>query len=242
MTVQTLGSSNTVKPGGTVQFAIWVWLTSGKGGTATIGVDASPSRVNPTFSVCQPAGGATCSVSGLKAGQHVQAQAKLTANKDLAGRDITLTVTASSRQASNTASATDKIKVEPKPAPKHHHSSPSPTPTANAGDGGGLPGGTVPGETIPGITVPGVSNPTGSLGSEFPQVSPSPEVSPTTSPNHHQRSVTVTDISAGLPLDVRLIGGQVIGLAILAAAVTIAVARLSLRRQPARHSDDSTGS
>jgi hypothetical protein len=237
MTVQTLGSSNTVKPGGTVQFAIWVWLTSSKGGTATIGVDASPSRVNPTFSVCQPAGGATCSVSGLKAAHHVQAQAKLTANKDLAGRDITLTVTASSRQASNTASATDKIKVESKPAPKHHHSSPSPTPTANAGDGGNLPD-----TNVPGITIPGVSNPTGSLGSDFPQVSPSPEVSPTTSPNHHQRSVTVTDISAGLPLDVRLIGGQVIGLAILAAAVTIAVARLSLRRQPARHSDDSTGS
>jgi hypothetical protein len=30
----------------------------------------------------------------------------------------------------------------------------------------------------------------------------------------------------------RLIGGQIIGLAALAAAVTIAVARLSLRRQP----------
>jgi len=49
----------------------------------------------------------------------------------------------------------------------------------------------------------------------------------------------VTNLSAGLPLDVRLIGGQAIGLAILAAAVTIAVARLSLRRQPARHGDDS---
>jgi hypothetical protein len=50
------------------------------------------------------------------------------------------------------------------------------------------------------------------------------------------------DLSAGLPLDVRLIGGQIIGLAVLAAAVTIAVARLSLRRQPAKHSEDSTGS
>jgi len=54
--------------------------------------------------------------------------------------------------------------------------------------------------------------------------------------------VEVTDLSAGLPLDVRLIGGQVVGLAILAAAITIAVARLSLRRQPARHSDDGSGS
>ena len=49
-------------------------------------------------------------------------------------------------------------------------------------------------------------------------------------------------MSAGLPLDVRLIGGQIIGLAVLAAAVTIAVARLSLRRQPPKHGEDNTGS
>jgi hypothetical protein len=40
---------------------------------------------------------------------------------------------------------------------------------------------------------------------------------------------------------VRLIGGQVIGLAVLAAAVTIAVARLSLRRQPQPPSKDGPG-
>jgi len=225
-----------VKPGGTVQFAIWVWLTSGKGGTATIGVDASPSSVKPTFSVCQPTGGATCSVSGLKAGHHVEAQAELTAAKDLAGHDITLTVTATSHQASNTASATDKITVS-KSANKH---SPSPSPTPTTPNAGG--GGTLPPANIPGVTNPGVSNPAGNLGSDFPQVSPSPNVSPTTPHSHHQHQVEVTDLSVGLPLDVRLIGGQVIGLAILAAAITIAVARLSLRKQPARHSDDSSGS
>jgi hypothetical protein len=40
---------------------------------------------------------------------------------------------------------------------------------------------------------------------------------------------------------VRLIGGQVIGLAVLAAAVTIAVARLSLRRQPQPPDEDGPG-
>jgi hypothetical protein len=40
---------------------------------------------------------------------------------------------------------------------------------------------------------------------------------------------------------VRLIGGQVIGLAVLAAAVTIAVARLSLRRQPQPPGKDGPG-
>jgi hypothetical protein len=99
---------------------------------------------------------------------------------------------------------------------------------------------------VPGITNPGVGvsnpNPAGNLGSDFPQVSPSPNAAPSASESQHQHPVEVTDLSAGLPLDVRLIGGQVVGLAILAAAITIAVARLSLRRQPARHSDDGSGS
>ena len=45
-------------------------------------------------------------------------------------------------------------------------------------------------------------------------------------------------MSASFPLDKRLIGGQLIGLAVLAAAVTIAVARLSLRRPRPQHSKD----
>jgi hypothetical protein len=38
-------------------------------------------------------------------------------------------------------------------------------------------------------------------------------------------------VSASFPLETRLVGGQIIGLAVLAAAVIIAVARFSLRRQ-----------
>jgi hypothetical protein len=236
LSVQTLGGSNTVKPETSVHFAIWVWLTSGKSGTATITVDASPSRVKPSFSVCQPTGGTTCSVSGLQAGDHVETQARLYAAKDLAGRDITLTVTATSHQAANKASATDKIEVAKR---SRKHSSSSPTPTPNAGDGAGYPPASYPGGNA---GYPGVTNPTGNLGSDFPQVSPSPNISPATSPSRRQHQIEVTDLSAGLPLDVRLIGGQVVGLAILAAAVTIAVARLSLRRQPAKHSDEGSGS
>jgi hypothetical protein len=221
-----------------VQFAIFVWLTSGNGGTATVGVAASPTSVKPTFSVCQPTGGTTCSVSGLKGGHHIPTQAELTAPTALAGKDITLTVTATSHQATNTPTATDKITVDStSPTP-----TPTPTPTTpGAGNGGNLPPPSVPGITNPGV---GVSNPvpTGNLGSDFPQVSPSPNVAPTPSASTHQHPVEVTDLSAGLPLDVRLIGGQVVGLAILAAAITIAVARLSLRKQPARHSDDGSGS
>jgi hypothetical protein len=232
VSVQTLGGSNTVNSESTVHFAIWVWLTSGKSGTATITVDASPSRVNPSFSVCQPTGRTSCAVSGLSAGNHVETQARLYAAKDLAGRDITLTVTATSKQASNKASATDTIEVAKRPG---KDSDPTPTPT--------YPGYTPPAYYPGGNSgYPGVTNPTGSLGSDFPQVSPSPNVSPTTSRSRRQHQIEVTDLSAALPLDVRLIGGQVVGLAILAAAVTIAVARLSLRKQPAKHSDESSGS
>jgi len=227
-----------VKPGGTVQFAITVWLTSGNGGTATVGVAASPTSVKPTFFVCQTTGTATCSVSGLKGGRRIETEAELTAASNLAGKDITLTVTATSPQASKTATATDKITVD--------STSPTPTPTPTSTTPGAGNGSNLPPPSVPGITNPGVGvsnpNPAGNLGSDFPQVSPSPNAAPSASESQHQHPVEVTDLSAGLPLDVRLIGGQVVGLAILAAAITIAVARLSLRRQPARHSDDGSGS
>jgi len=83
---------------------------------------------------------------------------------------------------------------------------------------------------------------TGDLGSAFPQVSPSPSAAASGAAAQTGHATKTIDLSAGLPLDVRLIGGQVIGLAVLAAAVTIAVARLSLRRQPAKHGEDSSGS
>jgi hypothetical protein len=83
--------------------------------------------------------------------------------------------------------------------------------------------------------------PSGDLGSAFPQVSPSPATS-AAADSQRTHETQAIDLSAGLPLDVRLIGGQIIGLAVLAAAVTIAVARLSLRRQPAKHGEDSPGS
>jgi hypothetical protein len=213
-----------------MQYAIWVWLTSGTGGSAKIKLAASPSRVRPTFSVCVPTGGSTCSVAGLNAGQHAQVQAELRAPDSLARRDIRLTVTATSHQARNSATASATIEVDPKP--RHTSATPTPTPSYSYGPYGGFTG--------PGGTYPGGTNPAGNLGSAFPQVSPSPNISPTS--RHQQDQARVTDASAAFPLDVRLIGGQVIGLAILATAVTIAVARLSLRRQPPRHSDDGAGS
>jgi hypothetical protein len=222
--VQTLDSISSVDPHATVRYAIWVWLSSGTNGTAKITLSASPSSVSPTFSVCVPSGRSDCKVGGLSAGQHVEVQAKLKAPGQ-SHHHVTLTATATSADASNSASASATVDVKKDPSSGNSSSQ-----NQNAGDGGTLPPATgLPTGTVPGFGV-GVQ-PTGDLGSAFPQVSPSPSASATAT-NGHGHSTKTIDLSAGLPLDVRLIGGQVIGLAVLAAAVTIAVARLSLRRQP----------
>lgn len=235
VTVQTLNSVSAVDPNTKIGYAIFVWLTSGSGGTAKITLSAKPSSVSPTFSVCAPSGKSKCTVSGLNAGNKVEVQAELAAPARPA-KHVTLTATASSAQASNSATASATVDIKPKNSPN-----PTSSPTPGTGDGGTLPAVGLPGGTTipPGLGV-GVQ-PSGDLGSAFPQVSPSPGATGTAAPSQEQ-STKAIEVSAGLPLDVRLIGGQIIGLAVLAAAVTIAVARLSLRRQPPRHGEDSTGS
>jgi len=227
--VQTLNNVSAVDPHTTVGYAIWVWLTSGTGGTAKITLSAKPSRLRPRFSVCVPSGTSKCTVSGLGAGQKAELQAELAAPNRPA-KHFTLTATATSSQAANSATASATVDIKPK-------NTPASTPTPNAGSGGTLPPVGLPG----GTTIPGLgTQPTGDLGSAFPQVSPSATARGAGTARHGHTTRTI-DLSAGLPLTVRLIGGQVIGLAVLAAAVTIAVARLSLRRQPARHGEDDPG-
>ena len=232
--VQTLNGVSSVDPHTTVRFAIWVWLSSGTNGTAKIRLSASPSSVSPTFSVCVPSGSSECRVGGLSSGQHIEVQASLKA-PDRSHRRVKLTATATSAEASNSASAWATVDIKRKSS-----GGGSTSPTQNAGDGQTI--GTIPATYLPSGTAPGVGiQPTGNLGSAFPQVSPSPSAVPGTGTASHVPSTKAIDLSAGLPLDVRLIGGQIIGLAVLAAAVTIAVARLSLRKQPQPPGKDGPG-
>ena len=232
--VQTLNGVSSVDPHTTVRFAIWVWLSSGTNGTAKIRLSASPSSVSPTFSVCVPSGSSECKVGGLSGGQQVEVQASLKA-PDRSHRRVKLTATATSAEASNSASAWATVDIKRKSS-----GGGSTSPTQNAGDGQTI--GTIPATYLPSGTAPGVGiQPTGNLGSAFPQVSPSPSAVPGTGTASHVPSTKAIDLSAGLPLDVRLIGGQIIGLAVLAAAVTIAVARLSLRKQPQPPGKDGPG-
>jgi len=230
--MQTLDGVSAVDPHTTVRYAIWIWLTSGSG-DVKVTLSARPTSVSPAFSVCAATGTTKCTTN-LSAGAQPELQAKVAAPNRPTKRFI-LTATATSSQATNSATASATVNIKPK------NPSPTSSPTPNAGDGGTLPPATgLPsGTTIPGVGV-GVQ-PSGDLGSAFPQVSPSPTGAAAADPQQSHETKTV-DLSAGLPLDVRLIGGQVLGLAVLAAAVTIAVARLSLRRQPAKHSENSPGS
>lgn len=234
ITIQTLNSVSAVDPNTTVGYAVFVWLTSGTNGTAKITLSAKPTSLKPTFSVCVPSGKSDCTVSGLSAGLKAQVQAQQAAPARPT-KSFTVTATATSAQASNTATASATVDIKPKNQP-----SPTPTSNPNAGNGGTLP----PAAGLPsGTTIPGLgTQPSGDLGSAFPQVSPTAGAPGTATAGQHGHTTHTIDLSAGLPLTVRLIGGQVIGLAVLAAAVTIAVARLSLRRQPAKHGDDSAAS
>jgi len=234
--VQTLNNVSSVDPHTTVRYAIWVWLSNGTNGAAKVTLSASPSSVSPTFSVCVPSGRSSCKVGGLNAGQAAQLQAKLKA-PGRSHHHVTLTATATSAEASNSALASATVDI-------NRNSSGDPSSTQNAGDGNTFSGmfpGTIPPGELPGGFAPGLGiQPTGDLGSAFPQVSPSPSASGTAA--NHGHPAKAVDVSAGLPLDVRLIGGQIVGLAVLAAAVTIAVARMSLRRQPQPPDEDGPGS
>jgi hypothetical protein len=75
---------------------------------------------------------------------------------------------------------------------------------------------------IPGATI----TPAG-LSGLFPTVTP--KASPSSKASRARKLAGVTQTSSALPLDPRLIGGQLAGLAVLAAAITMVVARLSLR-------------
>ena len=97
-----------------------------------------------------------------------------------------------------------------------------------------LPPGTLPPGVLPSASLPALPDPATSLGVTFPNASPTPN--PLPAPSAHP--IRVADVSAQFPLDTPLIGGQIVGLAVLAAAITIAVARLPLRKQRPQHGKD----
>ena len=249
--VQPITTKSGVHPGGTGSYAIWVWPAGGAASSVTVTVTGkvASKAVAPKFTVCPTASGRTCKVGGIAKGTSDELQATIAVPSGTAGKQATLTATAKSSNASAPPAAAGAIKITAKPSAKHSPSpSPTPTPTSTGtGLGATLPAGilpTVPSAEIAGATLGELPNPTTSAGSPgglFPTVSPQPSASPSpysaVLPN--ARGVRVTDAAATFPFSTRLVGGELVGLAVLAAALAMAIVRFSLRRPRAQHGKDA---
>jgi hypothetical protein len=245
--VQPITTKSSLHPGDSATYAVWVWPAGGaaSGISVTISAKVAGSSATPKFTVCPSASGLTCTVGGIAKGTSDELQAKVPVpSSAAAGKQAVLSGTAKSSDATAPAPASGAVTITAKPAAS---SSPSPTPTpadtTPSGVGATLPAGilpTVPG-TDPGATLPELPNPESSPGGLFPTVSPGPSASPSpysaTLPN--ARDVRVTDAAASFPFSTRLIGGEIVGLAVLAAAIAIAIVRFSLRRPRPQHGRDA---
>jgi hypothetical protein len=186
--------------------------------TVRVAVKSAAGVHKPAFTVCPVANGTACSVGSLAVGQADELQVSVRVGKQAAaGEQVELSARASAAKAqSYTDSATDVVAAK---------ATASPTTTTPAG------GVTLPPVTLPPLSGTGVS--AGDPSGLFPTVGPAP--SPSTSaplglpPVKPHKTIRIADAAATVPLDSRLIGGQLAGLAVLIGAVVLAIARLSLR-------------
>ena len=222
--VQSLSGSAKVQAGHTAGFVVWVW--SSRGASSSVTVTAKVAAVKnigaPRFTVCPRASGASCTLGTLPANQSDELQAVSAVEPAATSAEhVKLTATATGKSVLS-GSATGSLAVTAE----------SPTGTAGppaGGGGAGPPEAFPPLAPIPGT--PSIGNPAGL----FPTVAPDPGGSSPTigfPPARKQagRSSSAETASSIVPLDPRLIGGQLAGLAVLAGAIAIAIVRLSLRR------------
>lgn len=187
--------------------------------TATLGNVAHVDA--PRFTVCAKPNGAVCTVGSLPTGQSEELVAGAFVRRAAsAGERITLTATARGSKASSYHSAATINVIAPStPSP-----SPTPTPTA--------PSDTIPPGELPPVPSGELTSPPGDPSGLFPTVGPGSSSSPSAARNRGTKALNrsnAREVSATLPLDTRLIGGQLAGLVVLATAIAIAIARLSLR-------------
>lgn len=173
----------------------------------------------PRFALCPAAHRTTCAVGSLPAYQafemlvtdHVR-------KKATPGEQIGLTVVVQGSGRRSSGDTLSPAEAAVSTVLDQASSSPAPLPPVVGSVPTSVPG-------LPGTTV----TPPGDITSLFPVVTPSGSPTPS-KPGQEKRKVTkATSTASSLPLDSRLIGGQVAGLAVLAAAITMVVARLSLR-------------
>jgi len=190
-----------------VTYSIWVWSTATATKVTASAAWSAQAMRRPRFTRCPAAHRTTCSIGRLPANHAfeliVTDRVRRTAT---AGEPMTLTVSISGTSLSPAVATITTIVGQTSafnPAPPL-----PPTPLF----------------PIPGTTI----SPAG-LSGLFPVVTPQTSPPATPKPKHTGKLAGITQTSSALPLDPRLIGGQLAGLAVLAAAITMVVARLSLR-------------
>jgi hypothetical protein len=235
MCVSVQAVTTSVQPGGTASYAIWVWPSGGtaKGITVTASGKVT-AAVTPRFSVCPSASGATCTVGTLAAAQADELLATLAVPKTAkSGQHATLTANAKATGATAASPASVSALISATAATKPSATSGGAAGSAGASSalGATLPGGILPltpsGVASSSAALPFLPGPTTDAGGLFPTVAPAATPSAEAQPN--AAGAPVTDTADSFPLSTRLLGGQVLSLAVLAAALVIAIARLSLR-------------
>jgi hypothetical protein len=172
---------------------------------------------SPRFTVCPDQSGSACNLGKLPSGQSDELQVSVRVRKAATlGEQIKLVakVNATGATAAQASAAAVVIAAASPP------SSAIPPPT----------------DTLPPVSLPPLpdlgTSPSDPAGL-FPTVSPDPSASPSpgaaAAAGRGRDRVRAVAASATLPLSPRLIGGQLAGLAVLACAIAIAIARLSLR-------------
>lgn len=215
--------SSTVAPGGTASFAIFVWTTNVASSNTSVSVSVARATDvdGPAFAVCSSASGGVCKVGSLPAKQATEMVAGAGVTSAAAnGTRVILTATAAATGATPVhADATVTVKKTA-----------APSPSSSSSLGLGLSSSSLP--SLPGFSLPGGTLPDGSFTTPTNPSGLFPTVSPGDGHGRSRSGHGATTDSAILPLDSRLIGWQLAGLAVLASAIAIAVARLSLRARP----------
>lgn len=190
-----------------------IWSTTAATRVAARAAVTTRTLTRPRFGRCPAVRETTCAIGTLRTGH----AARLTITDHLRrsaapSAQFTLTITVSASGLSPADASVTAVVDRPTPSPTP--STPVPTVTP-------LP------------PLPQSSSVTpGNLSSLFPVVTPGPTRSSGPPPlaSGSRRIARYVPTASATPIDPRLIGGQLAALAILAVAVTMAVARLSLRK------------
>jgi hypothetical protein len=228
VTSELVRSDSRTTPGGVVTYSVWFWSTV-KARHVTASVSSYGKFVeDQSLSLCPATNGGVCSVGELPANQQFEVLVTDKIGKNAsAGEQIGITVNVQGQ--TDTGGTLSPAEASVATVLNHPGSSPT-SPIGTEPPPGTIP---PPANPEPGLPQPGTTVTPGSISSLFPVVTPSsspPSSSSKSSSGQKKHGGTkVTTVASSSPIDTKLIGGQLAGLAVLAAAITMVVARLSLR-------------